>query len=109
MSLDIETEKQRLAQGDFLKWTGRQISPAEMVTVYLDDKADDHNIGMYCALIPNDQIERSLADPSWDLQLGHGLPQAMKWHDEERWKSHTTDMGVMNTSNHWSFAETFME
>ncbi|HQR14396.1 MAG TPA: hypothetical protein PLZ37_07530 [Nitrospira sp.] len=82
MSLDIETEKQRLAQGDFLKWTGRQISPAEMVTVYLDDKADDHNIGMYCALIPNDQIERSLADPSWDLQLGHGLPQAMKWHDE---------------------------
>jgi hypothetical protein len=82
MSLDIEKEKQRLAQGDFIKSVKRELSPAEMVTVYQDDKADDHNIGVYCALIPTDQIERSLADPSWDLQLGEGLPQAMKWHEE---------------------------
>ncbi len=81
MSLDIEREKERLAQRDFLKWAKRQINPAEMVTVYLDDKAEDHNIGIYSALIPSDRITGSLADPSWDLQLGEGVPQAMKWHD----------------------------
>ncbi|MBS0184144.1 MAG: hypothetical protein JSS39_17295 [Nitrospira sp.] len=82
MSFDIEKEKQRLAQGEFLKWVTRPISPAEMMTVYLDDKADDHNISIYCALIPSDQLERSLNDPSWDLNLGDGLPGSVRYHCE---------------------------
>lgn len=80
MSLDVEKEKHRLAQDKFLKWIRGPISPTEMVTAYLDDKTDDHNIGVYCALIPNDQIERSLSDPSWDLQLGSGLPGVVRCH-----------------------------
>lgn len=80
MSFDIEKEKQRLAQGEFLKWVNRPISPAEMMTVYLDDKADDHNIGIYCALIPNDHVELSLSDSTWDLNLGSGLPGTVKYH-----------------------------
>lgn len=80
MSFDIENEKQRLAQGKFLEWVNHQIRPTEMVTVYLKDKTDDRNIGIYCALIPNDQIERSLNNPSWDLHLGGGLPGAVEYH-----------------------------
>lgn len=80
MSFNIEKEKQRLAQGEFLKWVTRPISPAEMMTVYLDDKAEDHDIGIYCALIPNDHVERSLSDSTWDLNLGSGLPGTVKYH-----------------------------
>lgn len=80
MSFDIEKERQRLAQDKFLEWVHHQIRPTEMVTVYLKDETDDHNIGIYCALIPNDQIERSLNDPSWDLHLGGGLPGAVEYH-----------------------------
>jgi hypothetical protein len=65
MNFDLEKEKQRLTQGKFLEWANEQIRPTEMLTVYLDDKTDDHNINIYCALIPNDQIGRSLSDPSW--------------------------------------------
>lgn len=80
MSIEIEKEKQRLSQNKFLEWVNRQIHPTEMLTVYLDDKTDDHDIGVYCALVPNDQIERSLNDPSWELCLGGGLPGAVRYH-----------------------------
>lgn len=79
MSFNIEKEKQRLAQGKFLEWINHQIRPTEMVTIYLDDKTVDHNIGIYCVLIPNAHIERSLSDPSWDLRLGDGLPGAVEY------------------------------
>jgi hypothetical protein len=80
MSFDKEKETQRLAQGEFLEWIGRPILPTEIVTVYLDDETDDHNVGIYCALIPNERIERSLSDPSWDLHLGGGVPGAVEYH-----------------------------
>lgn len=80
MGIDIGKEKQRLAQDNFLKLINRQMLPTELMTVYLDDKTDDHNIGVYCALIPNDQIERSLNEPSWDLSLGSGLPGTVEYH-----------------------------
>jgi hypothetical protein len=49
MNFDLEKEKQRLTQGKFLEWANEQIRPTEMLTVYLDDKTDDHNINIYCA------------------------------------------------------------
>ena len=79
MKIEIDKEKRRLAQIKFLEWFNREIRPAEMLTVYLDDKADDHNIGVYSALIPNDQVERSLSDRGWDLRLGGGLPGAIEY------------------------------
>lgn len=82
MSFDIEKEKQKLAQSKFLKWINQHILPTEMVTVYRDDKTEDHNINIYCALIPSDQLERSLNDPSWDLNLGGGLPGSVRYHSE---------------------------
>lgn len=82
MSIDIEKEKLRLAQGKFIEWVMRPIRPSEMVTVYLSDHADDHDVGIYCCLIPNDAIERSLDDLSWDLSCGEGLPGSVIHYEE---------------------------
>jgi hypothetical protein len=80
MSPDIDNEKQRLAQDSFLKIINSQIRPTEMVTVYLDDTTDSHSVGIYCALIPNDQVERSINDRSWDLHLEDGFPGAVEYY-----------------------------
>jgi len=80
MKFDVERERQRLAQQKFLEWIKCPIRPSEMLTVYLNDKANDHNVGIYCALIPEDHIEHSLKDLSWDLSLGDGLPGAVEYH-----------------------------
>jgi len=34
---------------------------------------NDHG-AIYCALVPNDAVVRSLSDPSWDLSIGQGRP-----------------------------------
>lgn len=82
MNIDIKREQSRLAQGRFIEWISRDIRPTEMVTVYLSDHADDHDVGLYCCLVPNDAIERSLNNLSWDLRCGGGHPGAVIRHDE---------------------------
>lgn len=77
MSRDVEKEQYRLTQAPFLEWVFRDVKPTEYVTVYLSDRSDGHHHAMYCALIPHDRIERSLADSSWDLSCGDGLPGSM--------------------------------
>lgn len=83
MSFDGEKERERLSQNKFIEWVMRPIRPSEMVTVYLSDHAsDDHDIGIFCCLIPNDNIERSLDDVSWDLSCGDGHPGSVIKHEE---------------------------
>jgi len=86
MSIDIETEKQRLSQGRFLDYIKHDIRPSEMLIVYLNKRTEYEDIGIYCALIPNGQIENSLSHSSWDLMQGQGRPGAIKYHqnDEKR-------------------------
>jgi len=85
MCCDIEKEKLRLAQNKFIEWVMRPIRPSEMVTVYLSDHSnDDHDIGIYCCLLPNDNIDRSLDDVSWDLSCGEGHPGSVIKHDGEK-------------------------
>ncbi|OPY16403.1 MAG: hypothetical protein A4E74_01870 [Syntrophus sp. PtaB.Bin075] len=81
MSVDVKKERQRLSQTKFIEWVMRPIRPSEMVTVYLSDHVADHNIGIYCCLIPNDAIGRSLDDLSWDLSCGGGHPGAVIRHE----------------------------
>ena len=81
MSFDVEKERRRLAQKEFIEWVMRPIRPSEMVTVYLSDHVDDHDIGIYCCLVPNDAIDRSLDDLSWDLSCGEGHPGAVIRHE----------------------------
>jgi len=44
----------------------------EWVTVFSKKEKDDEHI--YCALIPIQDAEKSLKNPSWDLSIGHGFP-----------------------------------
>jgi hypothetical protein len=81
MSFDVKKERQRLSQTRFIEWVMRPIRPSEMVTVYLSDHVDDHDIGIYCCLVPNDAIGRSLDDLSWDLSCGEGHPGAVIRHE----------------------------
>jgi hypothetical protein len=81
MTFDVKMERQRLSQAKFIEWVIRPIRPAEMVTTYLSEHADDHDIGIYCCLVPNDAIGRSLDDLSWDLSCGEGHPGAVIRHE----------------------------
>jgi hypothetical protein len=86
MTLDVQKEKQRLAQSKFLGWIKREIGPSERVTVSLHDKADDHIIGIYCALIPNAKVEKSLASPYRDMREDEGLPGAVQYYNGDQEK-----------------------
>ena len=49
----------------------RDLGAADMLPVYLSDRqTGQHSRGVFCALIPSDQIERILSRPYWDLTLG---------------------------------------
>ena len=82
MSFDFEKERQRLSQKEFIEWSMRPIRPSEMITVYLSDRANERNIGIYCCLVPNDVIGRSLDDLSWELGCGDGHPGAVIHHEQ---------------------------
>lgn len=73
----IEEERERLSQARNLSTLRRDMQLTDMVTVYLSNRADSHDHGVYCALIPSDQVQRVLAKPSWDLLHGNGLPGSM--------------------------------
>ena len=47
---------------------------SEMISVYLSDRDEQHNHGIYCALIPSGEIDKALHHPAWDLSHGEGLP-----------------------------------
>lgn len=84
--MNINTEKDRLTQTKMLNWIKRAPQLTEMVTVYLSDDHELHHYGIYCALIPSDQIKQVLSDSSWDLSHGQGMPSSIKYHEngEER-------------------------
>lgn len=66
----------RLQQEGNLETLFRKTPITEMVTVYFSDSSTDHNHGVYCALIPNPEVEKCLANISWDLSHGDGYPGA---------------------------------
>lgn len=84
MDLDPEKETLRLSQKKFIEWIMRPISPSEMVTVYCSDHEGDHDIGIYCCLIPNEATGRCLDDLSWDLDCGGGHPGAVVHYEGEK-------------------------
>lgn len=81
MILDAERERERFSHQETLKWIMQPIRPTEMLTVYLSDKSAGSDVVVYCALIPNEGVARSLEEPSWDMHLGDGLPGAVKSHE----------------------------
>lgn len=76
-----EKHQQRLQQAGTIEWFRREIPLSELVPVYFSDIADDHNYGVYCALIPEDSLEPALSKPTWDLSHGRGKPGATCYYE----------------------------
>ena len=67
------TNKVDLLYTDFLGKFA-DFGKSEWITVYANQRDSSEWATFYCALISNDRVEKSLSDPSWDLNYGHGLP-----------------------------------
>jgi len=80
--MSIEEERERLSQAKLLAWLNRDMRLTDMVTVYLSDVCNNHDHGIYCALIPTEQIEEILGYPTWDLGHGDGLPEATQYQED---------------------------
>jgi hypothetical protein len=74
--VNVEAERRRLSQTDLLAALRREIPLTDLVTVYQTREEGRSGHSIYCALIPNAEVESSLGDPSWDLQHGGGMPGA---------------------------------
>ncbi|MBX3390514.1 MAG: hypothetical protein KF691_13780 [Phycisphaeraceae bacterium] len=75
-------DKLRLQQAAMREWLTRELSATDMLTVYLSDIRDQHNYGVYAALIPTEQVAKSLKSTNWDLSHGSGLPGAVEYHQQ---------------------------
>lgn len=84
MSNNTDRERERLSQGKMIGWLTRDMPLTEMVAVYWSERKENHNYGIYCALIPTTQIQDSLSDPQWDLMHGHGLPGTVEFYENEQ-------------------------
>ena len=80
--MSVERERSRLEQAETLAELRRNMSPAEMLTVYQDWQDDVRLHGIYCALIPSNQTGKVLDEPGWNLMHGDGLPSAMKYRED---------------------------
>jgi hypothetical protein len=80
--MSIDFERERLSQKKMLDRFQLDYPLTEMITVYLSDREDHHSYGIYCALIPTDQIKRILSKPTWDLSHGGGIPAAVIYHEQ---------------------------
>jgi hypothetical protein len=75
--MNIDVDRNRLSQTGMLECLRRNPQLTDMVTAYMSDKKGSHDHGIYCALIPSNQIELVLSNPCWDLSHGQGLPSAV--------------------------------
>ena len=84
--MSVDEDRERLSQGQMLKWLRRDLPMNEMIPVYQSDRDGQHNHGVYCALIPSGQIEQTLSRPAWNLFHDKGLPGAVEHYegDEKR-------------------------
>lgn len=83
--MNIQNDKERLTQQKVLKSILGEYKITDMVTVYYSDDEGSYNRGIYCALVPSDQIEHILSGTTWNLSHGDGLPGSMKYYrDSER-------------------------
>jgi hypothetical protein len=79
-----------LLQQDWRKRIIERIGNEQWFLAYLDIHTDQENGGLYCALIPNESIEKALSQPSWDLSMGSGFPGCVTYYEgsEERTTYH---------------------
>ena len=84
--MNVEQERNRLAQVKLLARLRRDMSPVEMLTVYLERSNDTYSHGIYCALIPSKHIDKVLDSLNWDLMHGEGLPGSVAYREDKNRK-----------------------
>ena len=76
--MNIDLDRQRLAQEQTLEGLFRNMNLNDMVTAHLWVKRDSHEHAIYCALIPSHRVEQALSEPAdWDLHFYRGKPSAV--------------------------------
>lgn len=78
-----DDDKKRLAQDEMIDWLGRDIPMTDMVTVYLSDNTASRRRGIYCGLVPSDQVKSRINTTSWDLMHGSDCPSVSVCYEED--------------------------
>ncbi len=96
--MSINTDKKRLSQTHTLAEMQRELKSNDMVTVYRVDKDTKKHSKRYifCALIPSSQIQDSLADSTWNLELSDGMPSGVTYHKQGELQREYLRYGVDN-------------
>ncbi|MCT7967728.1 hypothetical protein NG799_15405 [Laspinema sp. D1] len=79
--MSIDVDRNRLSQNKMFEWLRDTPQLTDMVTVNLWDTQGNQNYNIYCALIPSNQVESALSNPSWDFLPDQGMPCAVKHHE----------------------------
>ena len=75
-----------LLQTDWRQFRLGQVGNEQWLTVYSLLKNEREDITIFSALIPNDQVSKSLTQSSWDLDLGRAVPGCTRYggRDEDQ-------------------------
>ncbi len=75
------SEKSYLEFSDRLEHVANELGTEPWITVYEFTKDEHEEVSYYCALARPEVLERCLADTSWDLLIGHGMPGFSSYGD----------------------------
>jgi hypothetical protein len=98
MNQELARDAERLLQAQRFAAFSANLPLHDLLTVYLKDDNDEHRCGMFCALIPNARVDKSLSRPDWDLMIGSGGPGVIQFGAGEGSRTeyfrHGTDEGI---------------
>ena len=77
--MSIYLDQKGLSLAQMLEYMQRDLKLTDRIPVYSYRK-DLHDYGIYCALIPSNQVKRALSKSAWDLSLGHGIPSTIEYY-----------------------------
>ncbi len=80
--MSVDQDRKRLSQAKMLESLTRELKVTEMLTVYYSNTGGPSNYGIYCALVPNSQVDQVLSTPTWDLSHGDGNPGSVIYHGD---------------------------
>lgn len=78
--MSVDQDRERLSQAKMLESLVRELKVTEMLTVYYSSSGGPHNHGIYCAFVPNNEVDQALLTPTWDLSNGDGVPGSVIFH-----------------------------
>jgi nucleoside phosphorylase len=74
---DLYTQQDQprdILQRDWIAYVKNDLGQEQWFTAYCSLRGSWGTAVCFCALIPNAMVAKALANESWDLRIGHGLP-----------------------------------